>query len=287
MKQEYQDRIDDYLLHRMSDKNKRAFENEVSLNEELREQFEFTKSIYSAINSRNEKLAAMMEWEDDGELSGEDDYGGYAAECIRKEDDYKRIENEYSRKKDYVVTSAADYLPTGSGYDYHPATPKSGIQVRKSSPVKKLLYVVSGLAAVIVVGFFLNYNFGVFYSPRESPLFSKINDVALRAGSDNQDIEVLLSQQRYEDALVKIDQRLLILQSAISQSEQDTLLAKERFDYDLQVFMEKKDDLTWLKVHALIGLKKREEALKLLNNLRCDEGYYQKIADSLYIQLNN
>ena len=65
MKQEYQDRIDDYLLHRMSDKDKRAFEDELSHDEELREQLEFTKSVSSAIKSRNEKLAAMTKWRGD------------------------------------------------------------------------------------------------------------------------------------------------------------------------------------------------------------------------------
>lgn len=229
MKQEYQDRIDDYLLHRMSDKDKRAFEDELSHNEELRKQLIFTKSVIKATKSRNEKLAAMMKWRDD---------------------------HHWKERRVAAV------------------------------PMNSLLYLVSGLAAVLVVGFFLIHNIGILYSPSENVQFSRINDVRLRAGSDYKDIEIMLAQQKYDEALKVIDLRLNALKSDLSQSKQDTLITQERLDYDLQVFKENTDDLTWLKVCALIGLNQKEEALTLLNNLRCEEGYYQNAADSLYIQLS-
>lgn len=229
MKKENQDRIDDYLLHRMSDKDKRSFEDELSHDDELREQLEFTKSVSSAIKSRNEKLAAMVKW---------------------------RGDHHWKERRVAAV------------------------------PMNSLLYLVSGLAAVFVVGFVMIHNLGIFYSPSESVHISRINDVKLRAGSDDKDIERLLSQQKYDQALTEIDQRLLTLQSAISQLNQDTSIAQERLDYDLLVFKEKKDNLTWLKVHALLGLNQKEDALKLLNSLRCEDGYYRDVADSLYFQLS-
>lgn len=65
MKIEFQSRIDDYLLNRMSDEDRARFEADMMDNEELKEQLEFTETIRQALKSRNEKLAAMEEWKDD------------------------------------------------------------------------------------------------------------------------------------------------------------------------------------------------------------------------------
>lgn len=63
MKQELQDRIDDYMLNWMSDKEHLEFEKEVNNDPELKDQLEFTMKVQQGMNSRNEKLAAMREWD--------------------------------------------------------------------------------------------------------------------------------------------------------------------------------------------------------------------------------
>ena len=63
MKIGIQDRIDNYLMHRMSDEERLAFESEVKKNIELQEQLSFTEIVRQALNSRNDKLAKMREWE--------------------------------------------------------------------------------------------------------------------------------------------------------------------------------------------------------------------------------
>lgn len=67
MKEELQDRIDAYLLNRMSDEERLAFEKEIDSNKELQEQLSFTKNVQQALKSRNDKLAKMSEWEKDTE----------------------------------------------------------------------------------------------------------------------------------------------------------------------------------------------------------------------------
>ena len=57
MKKDFQDRIDEYILDRMSDEEKAQFEAEVSHDESKREQLEFTKDVKSAISSRADKMA--------------------------------------------------------------------------------------------------------------------------------------------------------------------------------------------------------------------------------------
>ena len=63
--EEYQDRIDDYILDRMSDEERATFEKEMSADAELQEQVSFMQNMEKALKSRNEKLSAMKEWEND------------------------------------------------------------------------------------------------------------------------------------------------------------------------------------------------------------------------------
>lgn len=65
MKIEFQDRIDDYLLARMSNEERKSFEADAAEDAELKEQLQFTETVQQATKSRNEKLAAMEEWKDD------------------------------------------------------------------------------------------------------------------------------------------------------------------------------------------------------------------------------
>jgi len=68
MKMELQDKIDNYLLDRMSEDERRAFEKEMDGNEELQEQLGFTKNVRSVLVSRNEKLAKMKKWDVDEQI---------------------------------------------------------------------------------------------------------------------------------------------------------------------------------------------------------------------------
>lgn len=60
----FQDRIDEYLLHSdtMSEEDKAQFQKEIEEDAEKKEQYEFTKNVKQAIVSRGEKLKAMTEF---------------------------------------------------------------------------------------------------------------------------------------------------------------------------------------------------------------------------------
>ena len=60
---------------------------------------------------------------------------------------------------------------------------------------------------------------------------------------------------------------------------------RERQEYDRMLIEMKQNELTWLKVHALLGLGKEKEVMQLLEQIRGTEGEYQQAADSLYNQL--
>lgn len=63
MDTKFQDRTDDYLLGRMNDADKEAFLREVELDNEKKEQLEFTKNVKAAICSREEKLRALAQFQ--------------------------------------------------------------------------------------------------------------------------------------------------------------------------------------------------------------------------------
>lgn len=65
MDNNFQDRIDEYLLHgnSMSDEAKAQFLKEIEVDVEKKEQYELSKNIKAAMVSRGEKLKAMAEFQ--------------------------------------------------------------------------------------------------------------------------------------------------------------------------------------------------------------------------------
>lgn len=61
----FQDRIDEYLLHSdtMSEEDKAQFLKEIEEDAEKKEQYEFTKNVKEALKSRGDKLKAMTEFQ--------------------------------------------------------------------------------------------------------------------------------------------------------------------------------------------------------------------------------
>lgn len=118
MDNNFQDKIDEYLLHSdtMSEEDKAQFLKEIEEDAEKKEQYEFTKNVKQAIVSRGEKLKAMTEFQK---------------------------ENETHDEKRMTACSCPEYRQT------------EGIKIvgHKSNFRKKLVW-FSGIAAVLVIGFF-------------------------------------------------------------------------------------------------------------------------------------
>lgn len=65
MDNNFQDRIDEYLLHEdtMSEEAKAQFLKEIEENTEKKKQYEFTKNVKEALKNRGDKLKAMTEFQ--------------------------------------------------------------------------------------------------------------------------------------------------------------------------------------------------------------------------------
>ena len=120
MDEKFQDRIDNYLLNRMDDAEKTAFLCEVEQDKEKKEQLEFTQNVKDCIRSREEKLNDIAQ--------------------------FQRQYEEERRKAAYRTTGteqAACYCPAPEVTTTEPVRSK-----------KKIWLWISGVAAVLVVGFF-------------------------------------------------------------------------------------------------------------------------------------
>ena len=263
MKIEFQDRIDDYLLDRMSDEERKKFESDAAEDAELKEQLQFTETVQQAIKSRNEKLAAMEEWK-----------------------------NDYVWENDSVAAaSAAEDRPTGSG-EYCSTPHVESKQVRTSFTFKKMLYWVSGIAAIFIVGIYiLNLNslsspeiaMETMSCPNDSQ--SKNDNVSFKGRSQDVDIVSLLAMGDYSKALALIEKdeadirTILILNDrdlhSRGEKREEALIEKDSLETNLVRVL-------YLKAQALIGLDRTDEARVVLDEIRQSKSEYGIKADSLY-----
>ena len=125
MKKDFQDRIDEYVLGRMIDEEKAQFETEVSNDESISEQLEFTRNVKGAISSREEKKSKL-----------------------------KIMKRMYDRKHQQV---AASMRATGTDDCQYTPAPQ---YVEEKKPSRRIWWWVSGIAAVLVIGLFVVNPFG-------------------------------------------------------------------------------------------------------------------------------
>lgn len=120
MDNNFQDRIDEYLLHRdnMSEEAKAQFLKEIEEDADKKEQYELTKNIKKALKSRGDKLKAMAEFQE--EYEAQDEMRIKACSCPSP---------EYRIAEDIKIVG------------------------HKSNFRKKLVW-FSGIAAILVIGFF-------------------------------------------------------------------------------------------------------------------------------------
>lgn len=265
MKIDYQDRIDDYLLDRMSDEERVRFEAETANDAELKEQLEYTQNVRQIIKSRYEKLALMKEWE-----------------------------NDYLWQK-VAATSDAEYRPTGSGYQCCSAPSMDESRSKFHTSRRRVFYWISGIAAMAIIGVFFFNTLNTYNNRTSDDIQDPIpyngvpsiqyGNVAFRGGGDYQMIEKNLAEGDFETTLAQItmeeedlNKQIDILEQKKGTEADSTEVISEKLD----MLNYKQEKLLWLKVQALLGLNNKKEAILQLEKLRHSESEYKMQADSLY-----
>lgn len=147
MDEKFQDRIDNYLLNRMDDAEKTEFLREVEQDEEKKEQLEFTQNVKDSIHSREEKLQAL-----------------------------KQFKRQYEQER-----RAAAYRATGSDNVACCCPSPSYMDERYVRPKKKTWLWISGVAAVLVVGFFV---VGTMFVQTSAPNYDAVPMKQMRGGDE-------------------------------------------------------------------------------------------------------
>ena len=153
MKKDFQDRIDEYILGRMTDEDKAQFEAEVNQDESKREQLEFTRDVKGAISSREDKMAKL-----------------------------KMMQRMYDHKHQQV---AASMRATGTDDCQCSSAPQYAAEKK---PSKQIWWWASGIAAVLVIGLFVVNPFGSDTLPTPSgfsPSFKGSPNEMIRGEEDD------------------------------------------------------------------------------------------------------
>ena len=248
MNNEYQDRIDRYLLGKMSETESLDFENSLTTDKDLKEQYEFTKNVKEAIAGRSRRLARIKEWKEAYEAN---------------------------------VSSEEEGRSMGRGAD-NSRNSNTGIKSIPRDSSTRYLYWLSGIAAILVVGFFIVSP--LFFDKEGSPdNLICVNASSLRGGDDNTDVAKLINEGNYDMALSKIEAKLKGLETEKLQTEQEKAkMDKEEYSYINEVYEIQMDELNLLKAYALLGLKRTEEAMIILDGIRQYDSKFKAQADSLY-----
>ena len=147
MDEKFQDRIDNYLLNRMDDAEKTEFLREVDQDKEKKEQLEFTQDVKDSIRSREEKLQVL-----------------------------KQFQRQYEEER-----TASVYRPTGTEQAVRYCATPSYKEERHARSKKKIWLWISGVAAVLVVGFFA---IKPMFEYESSPTYNGAPMEQMRGGDD-------------------------------------------------------------------------------------------------------
>ena len=270
MKEEYQERIEDYLFNRITNDEKLAFEQELDKNKELRDQYEFTSSVRTALMLEN----------------------------IEK--DVKEWTTEYTTRKEALM-AASEYLPTGSGYeDMTVNTAPNQVEEHKvithTSP-RSFLYWISGMVAAFAI-FFIIFNWDTTINNLDKG--KKIAERAIKKEgsklSSSGGREELLgsgapisSSKEYD--ITNEDKKIALAQ--IQQEEQQIELLIMRYEQpemsrdpsdnndvlQINALSLQLDELRWKRANLLLELHYTKEAILLMDSISKSNSIYRLKAE--------
>lgn len=318
MNEKLQDRIDNYLLGQMSAEEVKKFAEDLNSDPQLLEQYNYTKMVRDTVCEQATLEELMNQWDEEieeergqeeweavacaaaPELTGPEAYGVTTDAQIHEaeSEDWEREEVSFRGKPEYDYAEESAGMPeqrmAEAQREQALLRPMAGA-VRPASkrpmassqrPMRRWLYWASGIAALLVVGCFVTLPLmqdGTEYM--QGPILPA---GTARNGGDLAQIESLILNKDFDKALTAIEEAEKEMHAtAPAFAPADTLddELREQMAYEANERQLRTDDLKWLKVYALIGLEREQEALSLLDQLRNGNGEYKESAGKLYLKL--
>ena len=275
MNQEYQDRIDDYLLNRMTMAERQIFEQEVKADEELRKQLEFSRKVQASFKDRGDKLAKMTRWEQEVTNQSRDVHGERRLDTTPVQTWIKYLYWSSGIAAVFIIgffllntMSNSGNIPVEGPGDSLSKTETADGALNQGNETDSL-----GIKEMLAKG---DYHSALALIENE--------EIRVRAeldsfSSDDQGI----NNDSLEDGTNSS------MHSAESYNDETRIFSSSAVDVDMEDEMEilesELNELEWLKAQALIGCNEEERALIILDNLRLKKGPYQLQADLLYQEL--
>lgn len=282
MYKDNQNRIDAYLRGEMNIEQKQLFENELADNEELREDYLLTKSIVNALRDRKEKLDLIKQWsrEIEDEYNNRHRVADIAPSWTERRGvactPTPRQKKEYEYKNEYAACPAPQR--------------DENRKVAAINPKYRILKWIYGIgaAACVAVGFFAVKS--LFYTTSSSegnymmPNFGA--EAIYRSGnSDLSSLDSLITAKNYATALSSVDSLINETNKQLQVYETKDSLT-ERDEYKVEQYKADLYEMEWRKIHLLLALSKKDEAIRYLIQFSSQEGMYKFEADSLLETLN-
>lgn len=206
------DKIDKYLINEMCDKEKANFEKELSNDFQLKEDYDFVKSLQDELKDRNEKLRLI-----------------------------KDMKAKQKKKVSFAISTIS-------------------------------------VAAAIVFGFFIVSPQFNTYSPQLDMGYYE----SYRASGDITNIASLINDKEYQTAMQAIEQEeASIIQEIEIITQNSSEIDSIRVKYELELAQKDMYEISWLKANALIGLKEKQKAIVILNEISQKAGSHKEDAITL------
>lgn len=274
----FQDKIDNYLLNRMSIEERHEFEQELETNAELKEQLEFSRLVQAAIKDRGDKLSQIAKWEQEEpeQLIEQDDEQSNSVVPVKSWRKYLYWSSGIAAVfvVGFFIFSTMKYSSSDGGspsfadsygnvYRGGSANNSRIIEMLEKGEYHEALALIEDEEAEVL-------------HELDLLMYEKVQDNKIDDTKDKPNDKPRGSKSPKKPEIVTDD------------GSYDTYTsAAEDFEYEKEIIEDELHRLQWLKAIALKGCNKREEALSVLDDLRKIKGEYQLKADSLYKKLKN
>lgn len=161
--------------------------------------------------------------------------------------------------------------------------PKVACAARPVAAMRRRHLVPLGIVAAFAVLITAGYGF-YQASTRKAEYAQQLQQAPLRSASPTTDIALLIEQQDYQSALTAIDSEECALSAQAQQTAAAGLLSEEQ-EYAQLLLQDEAYQLRWLRIEALVGLDRTNEARTLLTAFAQEEGEWQQQAQNLLNRL--
>lgn len=255
---DFQDKIDDFVLDKMSETDKINFTKEISFDKEKQEQLQLTKDLCNAIKSRNAKMSIISQFN-------------------KEYNDEHRIDTK--KKKNIfwmssVVSVAAVFI---LGIFIIIPSMKDSTKLSKNSNL-------ANVEQIRPVDFKLYQDSNNSYNDIVELLKQTKYEDALKLiiiSEEHLAIECnKLFAKSENTSRINLD-GYKVNETNVFSNLSDSIMNNDCETNNIKLLEKQKYDLTWLKVNTLIGLNRILEAKQILIELRDVDGAYKLKADSL------